>query len=110
MKDTHDQRGMDSFFMGSAFLRARRIFTDSTKKVHQAFVYFHESLSHYLYRFYFAVATERGVRFSYVHAFRYEPKARRTRAHLSRVLVIRDKLDRQNVLVCGQHLWYFRHS
>jgi hypothetical protein len=38
------------------------------------------------------------------------PKARRTRAHLSRVLVIRDKLDRQNFLVCGQHLWNFRHS
>ena len=28
-------------------------------------------------------------------------KARRTRAHLSRVLVIRDKLDRQNFLVCA---------
>ena len=38
------------------------------------------------------------------------PKAHRTRAHLSRVLVIRDKLDRQNVLVCGQHLRHFRHS
>jgi hypothetical protein len=37
-------------------------------------------------------------------------KARRTRAHLSRVLVIRDKLDRQNFLVCGQHLRHFRHS
>jgi hypothetical protein len=37
-------------------------------------------------------------------------KARRTRAHLSRVLVIRDKLDRQNFLVCGQHLQHFRHS
>jgi hypothetical protein len=36
-------------------------------------------------------------------------KARRTRAHLSRVLVIRDKLDRQNILVCGQHLRQFRH-
>ena len=29
-------------------------------------------------------------------------KARRTRAHLSRVLVIRDKLDQQNFLVCGR--------
>jgi hypothetical protein len=29
---------------------------------------------------------------------------------LSRVLVIRDKLDRQNFLVCGQHLRHFRHS
>ena len=38
-----------------------------------------------------------------------EHKARRTRAHLSRVLVIRDKLDRQNFLVCGQHLRNFRH-
>jgi hypothetical protein len=37
-------------------------------------------------------------------------KARRTRAHLSRVLVIRDKLERQNFLVCGQHLRHFRHS
>ena len=37
-------------------------------------------------------------------------KARRTRAHLSRALVIRDKLDRQNFLVCGQHLRHFRHS
>jgi hypothetical protein len=37
-------------------------------------------------------------------------KARRTRAHLSRVLVIRDKLDRQNFLVCGKHLPHFRHS
>jgi hypothetical protein len=37
-------------------------------------------------------------------------KARRTRAHLLRVLVIRDKLDRQNFLVCGQHLRHFRHS
>jgi hypothetical protein len=37
-------------------------------------------------------------------------KARRTRAHLSGVLVIRDKLDRQNFLVCGQHLRHFRHS
>jgi hypothetical protein len=39
-----------------------------------------------------------------------ENKARRTRAHLSRVLVIRDKLDRQHFLVCGQHLRHFRHS
>jgi hypothetical protein len=37
-------------------------------------------------------------------------KARRTRAQLSRVLVIRDKLDRQNFLVCGQHLRHIRHS
>ena len=37
-------------------------------------------------------------------------EARRTRVHLSRVLVIRDKLDRQSFLVCGQHLRHFRHS
>jgi chemotaxis regulatin CheY-phosphate phosphatase CheZ len=37
-------------------------------------------------------------------------KARRTRAHLSRILVICDKLDRQNFLMCGQHLRHFRHS
>ena len=29
---------------------------------------------------------------------------RRTLAHLSRALVIRDKFDRQNLLVCGQHM------
>jgi hypothetical protein len=40
----------------------------------------------------------------------FDHKARRTRAHLSRVLVIRDKLDRQNFLVCGQHLRHFRRS
>jgi hypothetical protein len=37
-------------------------------------------------------------------------KARRTRAHLSRVFVIRDKLERQNFLVCGEYLRHFRHS
>ena len=61
LNDTHVQRGMDRFFMGSAcFLPSSKHF-HSMKKVHQGFVCFHESFSHYLYRCDFAVATERDL-------------------------------------------------
>jgi hypothetical protein len=36
-----------------------------------------------------------------IRSIKAQCKARRTRAHLSCVLVIRNKLDRQNFLVCG---------